>query len=65
MPEDIYKGKVSKLALQKSVICGGCDGRGGKEGAVKEIVRAFLGPCSRMPPPNIPPKGPPPPPPKN
>ncbi|CAI7590933.1 Mitochondrial protein import protein mas5 [Penicillium manginii] len=34
--EDIYRGKVSKLALQKSVICSGCDGRGGKEGAVKE-----------------------------
>ncbi|KAE8345295.1 hypothetical protein BDV24DRAFT_125723 [Aspergillus arachidicola] len=33
--EDIYRGKVSKLALQKSVICPGCDGRGGKEGAVK------------------------------
>ncbi len=33
--EDIYKGKVSKLALQKSVICSKCDGRGGKEGAVK------------------------------
>lgn len=33
--EDIYKGKVSKLALQKSVICPGCQGRGGKEGAVK------------------------------
>lgn len=33
--EDIYRGKVSKLALQKSVICSGCDGRGGKEGAVK------------------------------
>lgn len=33
--EDIYKGKISKLALQKSVICPGCDGRGGKEGAVK------------------------------
>ncbi|KAJ5678416.1 Mitochondrial protein import protein mas5 [Penicillium maclennaniae] len=36
--EDIYKGKVSKLALQKSVICPGCDGRGGKEGAVKECT---------------------------
>ncbi|OQE24459.1 hypothetical protein PENSTE_c007G02947 [Penicillium steckii] len=34
--EDIYRGKVSKLALQKSVICAGCDGRGGKDGAVKE-----------------------------
>lgn len=33
--EDIYKGKVSKLALQKSVICPKCNGRGGKEGAVK------------------------------
>ena len=33
--EDIYRGKVSKLALQKTVICPGCDGRGGKEGAVK------------------------------
>ena len=33
--EDIYKGKVSKLALQKSVICPTCDGRGGKEGAIK------------------------------
>ncbi|KAL8802227.1 MAG: hypothetical protein Q9182_003947 [Xanthomendoza sp. 2 TL-2023] len=33
--EDVYKGKVSKLALQKSVICPNCDGRGGKEGAVK------------------------------
>lgn len=36
--EDIYKGKVSKLALQKSVICSTCDGRGGKEGAVKKCV---------------------------
>ncbi|KAJ5121851.1 Mitochondrial protein import protein mas5 [Penicillium atrosanguineum] len=36
--EDIYKGKVSKLALQKSVICSGCDGRGGKDGAVKECT---------------------------
>lgn len=33
--EDLYKGKVSKLALQKHVICKTCDGRGGKEGAVK------------------------------
>lgn len=33
--EDIYRGKVSKLALQKSVICNKCDGRGGKEGAVR------------------------------
>jgi DnaJ homolog subfamily A member 2 len=34
--EDIYRGKVSKLALQKSVICPKCDGRGGKEGAVRK-----------------------------
>ena len=33
--EDMYKGKVSKLALQKSVICSSCNGKGGKEGAVK------------------------------
>ncbi|EFE44346.1 hypothetical protein TRV_00878 [Trichophyton verrucosum HKI 0517] len=39
--EDIYRGKVSKLALQKSAICSQCDGRGGKEGAVKTC-----GPCN-------------------
>ncbi|KAL1900610.1 Type I HSP40 co-chaperone [Sporothrix stenoceras] len=33
--EDIYRGKVSKLALQRSVICPKCEGRGGKEGAVR------------------------------
>lgn len=36
--EDIYKGKVSKLALQKSVICPKCSGIGGKEGAVKKCT---------------------------
>ncbi|CCU76162.1 mitochondrial protein import protein MAS5 [Blumeria hordei DH14] len=36
--EDIYRGKISKLALQKSVICHKCDGRGGKEGAVKKCA---------------------------
>jgi len=36
--EDIYRGKVSKLALQKSVICSKCEGRGGKEGAVKSCT---------------------------
>lgn len=36
--EDIYRGKVSKLALQKSVICSGCEGRGGKDGAVKSCT---------------------------
>lgn len=34
--EDLYNGKITKLALQKHVICGKCEGRGGKEGAVKE-----------------------------
>ncbi|EGF82986.1 hypothetical protein BATDEDRAFT_15261 [Batrachochytrium dendrobatidis JAM81] len=33
--EDLYKGKTTKLALQKQVLCSGCDGKGGKEGAVK------------------------------
>ncbi|KAJ3415934.1 hypothetical protein HDV05_003775 [Chytridiales sp. JEL 0842] len=33
--EDLYKGKVSKLALQKQVLCKSCEGRGGKQGATK------------------------------
>lgn len=33
--EDLYKGKLTKLALQKHVLCAKCDGRGGKEGSVK------------------------------
>jgi len=33
--EDLYKGKTTKLALTKHVICSKCSGRGGKEGAVK------------------------------
>ncbi|KAJ9104339.1 hypothetical protein QFC19_003981 [Naganishia cerealis] len=36
--EDLYKGKVQKLALSKSVLCKGCDGLGGKKGAVKECT---------------------------
>jgi len=36
--EDIYRGKVSKLALQKSVICTKCHGVGGKEGCVKKCA---------------------------
>lgn len=34
--EDIYRGKVSKLALQRSIVCPKCEGRGGKEGAVRK-----------------------------
>ncbi|KAI0811115.1 hypothetical protein BC629DRAFT_1031420 [Irpex lacteus] len=37
--EDLYKGKVSKLALTRNVICGKCNGKGGKEGAVRECER--------------------------
>jgi len=33
--EELYKGKTTKLALQKHVICSKCSGKGGKEGAVK------------------------------
>ncbi|KAK0733437.1 mitochondrial targeting protein [Lasiosphaeria miniovina] len=33
--EDIYRGKISKLALQRSIICPKCEGRGGKEGSVR------------------------------
>lgn len=33
--EDLYKGKTTKLALQKHVLCSKCEGRGGKEGSVK------------------------------
>jgi DnaJ family protein A protein 2 len=36
--EDLYKGKVSKLALQKSVLCPKCEGSGGKEGAVRKCA---------------------------
>merc|ERR1719230_917456 len=34
--EDMYNGTVRKLALQKIVICDGCDGLGGKAGAVQK-----------------------------
>lgn len=33
--EDLYKGKVSKLSLKKTILCPACDGKGGKEGAVR------------------------------
>ncbi|KAG0336189.1 Type I HSP40 co-chaperone [Podila horticola] len=33
--EDLYKGKTTKLALQKNILCEKCEGKGGKEGAVK------------------------------
>ncbi|KJE94720.1 mDj3 [Capsaspora owczarzaki ATCC 30864] len=33
--EDLYKGKVSKLALSKDVNCSACNGLGGKAGSVQ------------------------------
>jgi DnaJ homolog subfamily A member 2 len=36
--EDIYRGKVSKLALQRSIICSKCKGLGGKEGSVRRCA---------------------------
>lgn len=33
--EELYKGTLRKLALQKNVICDKCEGRGGKKGAVE------------------------------
>lgn len=33
--EELYKGKSSKLALNKTILCKTCNGRGGKEGKVK------------------------------
>lgn len=32
---DLYKGKSTKLSLQKQVLCTDCDGKGGKAGSVK------------------------------
>lgn len=33
--EELYKGKTTRLSLQRSVLCAKCKGKGGKEGAVK------------------------------
>lgn len=34
--EELYRGKTSRLALTRHVICAKCSGKGGKEGAVKQ-----------------------------
>lgn len=34
--EELYKGRTAKLALNKTILCKTCEGRGGKEGAVKQ-----------------------------
>lgn len=36
--EELYKGKTAKLALNKTILCPGCEGRGGKAGAVKKCA---------------------------
>ncbi|KAL1890815.1 Type I HSP40 co-chaperone [Ceratocystis pirilliformis] len=36
--EDVYRGKVSRLALQRSIICPKCTGIGGKAGSVKRCA---------------------------
>lgn len=36
--EELYKGAVRKLALQKKVICEKCEGRGGRKGAVESCT---------------------------
>jgi DnaJ-class molecular chaperone len=36
--KDLYMGKVSKLAVQKNVICTKCSGKGGKDGAVQKCT---------------------------
>ncbi|XP_043470874.1 dnaJ homolog subfamily A member 1 [Leptopilina heterotoma] len=36
--EELYKGTVRKLALQKNVICDKCEGVGGKKGAVEQCT---------------------------
>lgn len=36
--EELYLGATRKLALQKSVICDKCEGRGGKKGAVEKCT---------------------------
>lgn len=33
--EDLYKGKTTKIAVQRQVVCDKCDGKGGKADAVK------------------------------
>lgn len=34
--EDLYKGKTTKIAVQRQVLCPGCDGKGGKADSVKK-----------------------------
>ncbi|GMF05267.1 unnamed protein product [[Candida] boidinii] len=36
--EELYKGRTAKLALNKTILCPDCKGKGGKEGAVKQCT---------------------------
>ncbi|KAG6868999.1 hypothetical protein C0993_005657 [Termitomyces sp. T159_Od127] len=36
--EDLYKGKTTKLALTRNIICSKCKGKGGKDGAVRTCL---------------------------
>lgn len=36
--EEVYKGRTAKLALNKQILCKSCEGRGGKQGAVKKCT---------------------------
>ena len=51
--EDLYNGKMSKLAVQRNIICDECNGKGGKEVYTKSsyeslflICVATLTPCA-------------------
>lgn len=36
--EELYKGRTAKLALNKTILCKTCEGRGGKEGKIKKCT---------------------------
>ncbi|KAF9109137.1 hypothetical protein BGX27_007961 [Mortierella sp. AM989] len=36
--EDLYNGKTTKLSLEKNVVCGLCNGKGGKSSAIKKCT---------------------------
>jgi DnaJ family protein A protein 2 len=36
--EDLYKGKTTKLALTRNIICSKCKGKGGKEGSMRSCA---------------------------
>ena len=36
--EEIYKGKETKIAVNRERLCSKCDGKGGKDGAVQKCT---------------------------